>query len=117
MVLGSLTRVLAVVSVCVAAFIYRAGCILYLVCTDRQYWPCGMLLPYYLISEVVPAVLLILLYLMPGVEAACAQARERSARSARPSARPSMLESEVSAGDFSLRLSGSNSRLLDDRPA
>ena len=34
-VLGSVSRVLAVVTVCVAAFLFRAGCILYLVCTDQ----------------------------------------------------------------------------------
>lgn len=93
---------------CVAAFLFRAACILYLVWNDKQYWPCGLLLPYYLISEVAPAALLILLYLMPGIEAACGRQEARS----RSAGRPSMLESEVSALQASLSLRWSASSTL-----
>ncbi|CAK9094266.1 unnamed protein product [Durusdinium trenchii] len=111
-VLGSVSRVLAVVTACVGAFLFRAGCILYLVCTDQQYWPCGLLFPYYLISEVAPAALLILLYLLPGLEVACF--REGARAGSRSTGRPSMLESEVSAlqATFSMRWSVSSARPL-----
>lgn len=117
LVLGSVSRVLAVVTACVAAFLFRAACILYLVWNDKQYWPCGLLLPYYLVSEVAPAALLILLYLMPGIEAACGRQDARTARTW-SAGRPSMLESEVSAlqASLSLRWSGSTLRPLVSEP-
>mmetsp|Transcript_5370 Transcript_5370/g.9583 ORF Transcript_5370/g.9583 Transcript_5370/m.9583 type:complete len:466 (+) Transcript_5370:31-1428(+) len=93
-VLGSVFRVWAVVTSCVAAFLFRSSCILYLVCAGLQFWPCALLLPYYLVSEVAPAALLILLYLLPGIEAACA-VWSYHPEPERSTCRPSMLESEV----------------------
>eukprot|EP00434_Breviolum_minutum_P015584 symbB.v1.2.013727.t1/scaffold977.1/size148281/10 len=58
-------------------------------------------------AAVAPAALLILLYLLPGLEAACFRQGLRGSRS---TGRPSMLESEVSAlqAGLSLRWSGSS---------
>ncbi|CAE8607150.1 unnamed protein product, partial [Polarella glacialis] len=88
-VLSSVRRILAVVAVCMAAFLFRAGCLLYLCWRQEEYWPSGMVLPYYVFSEVIPAALLLLLYLLPGLEAACfiLQARRHGVadRSWRPS--------------------------------
>eukprot|EP00439_Symbiodinium_sp_Y106_P050607 s3127_g6.t1 len=93
-VLGSVFRVWAVVTACVASFLFRSACILYLFCANKQFWPCALLLPYYLISEAAPGAMLILLYLLPGVEVAC-HARRARALPDRSSCRASLLESEA----------------------
>ncbi|CAE8628845.1 unnamed protein product [Polarella glacialis] len=95
-VLSSVRRILAVVAVCMAAFLFRAGCLLYLCWRQEEYWPSGMVLPYYVFSEVIPAALLLLLYLLPGLEAACFILQARRHGVAGRSWRPSVLESELS---------------------
>eukprot|EP00913_Durusdinium_trenchii_P021752 g20438.t1 len=62
--------------------------------------------------SVAPAALLILLYLLPGLEVACF--REGARAGSRSTGRPSMLESEVSAlqATFSMRWSVSSARPL-----
>eukprot|EP00931_Biecheleriopsis_adriatica_P050149 TRINITY_DN29020_c0_g2_i1.p1 TRINITY_DN29020_c0_g2~~TRINITY_DN29020_c0_g2_i1.p1 ORF type:complete len:465 (+),score=99.93 TRINITY_DN29020_c0_g2_i1:40-1434(+) len=97
-VLGSVKRILAVTTACMAAFLFRAACLLYLCCTCQQYWPEPLILPYYIVSEAAPAALLLLLYLLPGLEAACFALQARRAGfdgRNRGSTRPSVLESEV----------------------
>jgi len=71
-VLSCLRRILIVVSICMAAFLYRAVCIfLILLRWKNPVWPAGMMMPYYLISEVMPVSVLLFLYLLPGLEALC----------------------------------------------
>lgn len=114
-VLGSVFRVWAVVTACVASFLFRSACILYLFCANKQFWPCALLLPYYLISEAAPAAMLILLYLLPGVEVAC---RARVAVPDRSSCRASLLESEAQTHQsFSLWLRANEPAVAVDESA
>lgn len=68
-VVSMVRRILIIVSVCMLSFLYRAACIMYLFQWHNDTWPAGLLVPYYLFSEVMPVILLLFLYLLPGLEA------------------------------------------------
>lgn len=68
-IISMVRRILTIVSVCMCSFLYRACIIFYIIQQGGMKWPAGLLLPYYIFSEVIPLVLLLLLYLLPGLEA------------------------------------------------
>merc|ERR1712039_901890 len=85
-------RILIVVFVCVGAFLFRAGFIFYLFNVVGSFsWPLRFMVPYYALSEIVPILLLLIMYVLPYFEATCGACGMR-ARVIPPSPPASLLD-------------------------
>lgn len=73
LLISGVRRMLVVVGVCVTAFLYRALFLVYLALSASTVFPRRIWLPYLMFSEVVPYAVLLIFYLLPGLQAVCAK--------------------------------------------
>eukprot|EP00927_Polykrikos_kofoidii_P009267 TRINITY_DN13856_c0_g1_i1.p1 TRINITY_DN13856_c0_g1~~TRINITY_DN13856_c0_g1_i1.p1 ORF type:complete len:468 (+),score=50.62 TRINITY_DN13856_c0_g1_i1:131-1534(+) len=112
--LSCLRRILLVVCTCTASFLFRAIVLLYIFQTNLEEWNTIILVLYYAIGEVLPLTMLLILYLLPGIEAFCASRsglrlsvlEVASIDIPTPSIFPTFPSSPVLAGGEHRRLSG-----------
>jgi len=71
LLISGVRRMLVVVGVCITAFLFRALFLMYLAMRASTVFPRRIWLPYLLISEVVPYAVLLIFYLLPGLQAVC----------------------------------------------
>jgi len=70
-VCNGVRRMLAVVMACVVAFLWRGVVLCYVWRWRKLRWPGDLFLWYIVFSEVVPIAMLLILYLLPGLNAIC----------------------------------------------
>merc|ERR1711874_774787 len=70
-------RMLIVVLTCMLAFLFRACAITYVFVQTDWRWPPDLFFVYMTVSEVAPYAIVLLLYFIPGLQAACSRMRPR----------------------------------------